>query len=236
MSDLQNAVSWPEDFSGRVRLFPLPNLVVFPHVVQPLHIFEPRYCEMLCDSLDSDRLIAMALLEPGWESQYQKKPPIASVVCIGKVITHTPTADHRHNVLLAGLRRARIRREIECGQHSYRQAEVELLTDTYPPDCAMTRGKSQDELLNMFSQLVPEGLGVQESFQQLIGAQLPLGILTDVITFTLGLPLPVKQQLLAEANVDVRCRILSRCLKELLKNRETNGQPSAKFPPRFSPN
>jgi ATP-dependent Lon protease len=236
MSDLQNAVSWPEDFSGRVRLFPLPNLVVFPHVVQPLHVFEPRYCEMLSDALAADRLIAMALLEPGWEMQYQKKPPIASVVCIGKVITHTPTVDQRHNILLAGLRRARITREIECGERSYRQAEVELLADLYPPDCALTRGKCQDELLDMFSQLVPEGLGVQESFQQLIGAQLPLGILTDVITFTLGLPLPVKQQLLAEANVDVRCRILSRCLKELLKTREVNDLPSGKFPPRFSSN
>lgn len=236
MSDLQNAVSWPEDFSGRVRLFPLPNLVLFPHVVQPLHIFEPRYCEMLCDAMTSDRLIAMALLEPGWEMQYQKKPAIAPVVCIGKVITHTPTADHRHNILLAGLKRARIKREIECGERSYRQAEVELLVDSYPPDCALTRGKSQDELLHMFCQLVPEGLGVQESCQQLIGAQLPLGILTDVITFTLNLPLPVKQQLLAEPNVDVRCRILSRCLKELLKNREVSSQTDGKFPPRFSPN
>ncbi len=104
MSDLQSAVEWPDDFSGRVRLFPLPNLVLFPHVVQPLHIFEPRYCEMLADSMASDRLIAMALLEPGWEAQYHNKPPIASVVCIGKVVTHTPTADHRHNILLAGLR------------------------------------------------------------------------------------------------------------------------------------
>ncbi len=102
MSDLQSAISWPDDFSGRVRLFPLPNLVLFPHVVQPLHIFEPRYCEMLADSMASDRLIAMALLEPGWEAQYQKKPPIASVVCVGKILTHAPTHDHRHNILLAG--------------------------------------------------------------------------------------------------------------------------------------
>ena len=236
MSDLQNAVSWPENFTGRVRLFPLPNLVLFPHVVQPLHIFEPRYCEMLTDSLASDRLIAMALLEPGWETCYQKKPPIGSVVCIGKVITHTPTADNRHNILLAGLRRGRIVKEIECGERSYRQAQVEILVDNYPPDCAESRAQSQDELLAMFSKLVPEGLGVQESFQQLIGAQLPLGILTDVITFTLGLPLPVKQQLLAEPNVDVRCRILSRCLKQLLKSREVPDRPGEDFPPRFSPN
>ena len=236
MSDLQSAVSWPENFSGRVRLFPLPNLVLFPHVVQPLHIFEPRYCEMLTDSLASDRLIAMALLEPGWEACYQKKPPIGQVVCIGKVITHTPTADNRHNILLAGLRRGRILKEIECGERSYRQAQVEVLADVYPADCADTRCQSQDELLEMFSQLVPEGLRVEQSFQQLIGAQLPLGILTDVITFTLSLPLPVKQQLLAEANVDVRCRILSRCLKQLLKNREAPQRDHDDFPPRFSPN
>jgi len=236
MSDLQSAISWPEDFSGRVRLFPLPNLVLFPHVVQPLHIFEPRYCEMLTDSLASDRLIAMGLLEPGWEMQYQKKPPIAPVVCVGKVITHTPTADQRHNILLAGLRRARITKEIESGDLSYRQADVELLEDVYPAEGSLSRPQSQDALLDMFSQLVPEGLGVQESFQQLIGAQLPLGVLTDVITFTLGLPITVKQQLLAEPNVDVRCRILSRCLKEMGKDREREpGAPSV-FPPRFSAN
>ncbi|MCC6508127.1 MAG: LON peptidase substrate-binding domain-containing protein [Pirellulaceae bacterium] len=235
MSDLHSAVDWPDDFSGRVRLFPLPNLVLFPHVVQPLHIFEPRYCEMLADSMANDRLIAMALLEPGWEMQYQKKPPIASVVCIGKVITHTPTADHRHNILLAGLRRGRIIREIECGERSYRQAEVDLLMDDYPADNGPMRAESQDALLDMFSQLVPDGLGVQESFQQLLGAQLPLGILTDVITFTLNLPLPVKQQLLAEANVDIRCRILSRCLKELLRVRQSH-EPPSDFPPRFSSN
>lgn len=235
MSDLQNVVNWPDDFCGRVRLFPLPNLVLFPHVVQPLHIFEPRYCEMLQDAMADDQLIGMALLEPGWELHYQKLPPIASVVCIGKVITHAPTADNRHNILLAGLRRARITKELEC-QRSYRQAEVELLLDNYPSECATVRSKLQSELLDMFGQLVPEGLGVQESFKQLVGSQLPLGILTDVITFTLGLALPIKQQLLAEANVDIRCRILTRCLKELLKVRESGGPPDGKFPPRFSAN
>ena len=48
-----------EDFSGTVRLFPLPNLVLFPHVMQPLHVFEPRYRELLEDALEDDRLIAL---------------------------------------------------------------------------------------------------------------------------------------------------------------------------------
>jgi uncharacterized protein len=236
MSNLENAVNWPDDFCGRVRLFPLPNLVLFPHVIQPLHIFEPRYCEMLSEALASDRLIAMGLLEPGWEQQYQHKPAIASVVCIGTVLTHSPTADGRHNILLAGLKRAKIIRELECGQRSFRQAEVEVLHDTHSPDCSMTRDQAQANLLDMFTELVPEGLGAQESLQQLLGTQLPLGVLTDVITFTLGLPLPVKQQLLAEPNVDVRCRILSRCLKELVRNREHSQTDDNRFPPRFSEN
>ena len=55
-----------ENFTGTVRLFPLPNLVLFPNVAQPLHVFEPRYRQLMADSLAADRLIAMALLQPGW--------------------------------------------------------------------------------------------------------------------------------------------------------------------------
>ena len=54
------------DFAGTARLFPLPNLVLFPHVMQPLHIFEPRYRQMTADALAGDRLIAVVLLKPGW--------------------------------------------------------------------------------------------------------------------------------------------------------------------------
>ena len=62
-------------FSGQARLFPLPNLVMYPHVMQPLHIFEPRYREMLEDDAGDDRLIAMAMLAPGWETDYESRPP-----------------------------------------------------------------------------------------------------------------------------------------------------------------
>ena len=64
----------PDDFDGLVRMFPLPNLVLFPHVIQALHIFEPRYCDLLTESLESDHLITMALLIPGWENHYKGKP------------------------------------------------------------------------------------------------------------------------------------------------------------------
>src|SRR5262245_21174118 len=99
----------PRDFAGCVRLFPLPNLVLFPHVVQPLHIFEHRYCEMLEEALCSDGLVAIVLLEPGWERDYEGRPAIAPVACLGKVLSHERLPGNKHNLLLRGMCRAAIR-------------------------------------------------------------------------------------------------------------------------------
>src|SRR5215212_9539920 len=102
MSHSEKLTCLPLDFTGEVRLFPLPNLVMFPHVVQPLHIFEPRYCELLEDALATDNLIAMALLQPGWEQDYEGRPPIADIVCVGRVVSHARLPENRHNLLLLG--------------------------------------------------------------------------------------------------------------------------------------
>src|SRR3990170_4119018 len=109
-------------FSGVARLFPLPNLVMYPHVMQPLHIFEERYREMLEDSLATDRLVAMALLEPGWETDYDSRPPVARYACLGKVVTHHRLKDGRYNLLLMGVGRVRIVQELEP-RRSFRQAK-----------------------------------------------------------------------------------------------------------------
>lgn len=239
MSDFQFSNIWPEDFCGQVKLFPLPNLVLFPHVVQPLHIFEPRYCEMLEDALSSDRLIAMALLQPSWEVQIDQRPAIASTVCIGKVISQTPTDDNRHNILLVGVRRARIIRELTACKKPYRIADVELLQDYYPDEETIPRQDLLQKLQDLFLKFVPDGLAAQESFRQLVGKQLPLGILTDTITYAMNLPVAIKLQLLAEENVDIRCRILTRCLEQKLGLEgiaECDQSPNADFPPPFSEN
>ena len=63
-------------FTGMARLFPLPNLVFFPQVVQPLHIFEPRYRQMTADALAGDRLMALVLPRSGWEADYAGSPAV----------------------------------------------------------------------------------------------------------------------------------------------------------------
>ena len=99
MSNLEDLSFKPEQFSGQARLFPLPNLVLFPHVIQPLHIFEPRYVEMLEDAVADDRLIAMSLLEPGWEENYEGRPAVAQVACLGRVITWQRQPKSRYAVV-----------------------------------------------------------------------------------------------------------------------------------------
>lgn len=240
MSEYQFSAIWPDDFCGQVKLFPLPNLVLFPHVVQPLHIFEPRYCEMLEDALQSDRLIAMALLQPDWESQYLHRPEIASTVCIGKIISHTTAEENRYNILLVGVKRAKIVRELSIDK-PYRVAEVELLEDSYPLDESLHRCELVNKLQELFMKFVPGGLAAQESFRQLVGKQLPLGVLTDTITYAMNLPVAIKLQLLAEENVDIRCRILMRCLEQKLGvdqacQNSTCEAADPNFPPPFSEN
>src|ERR1043166_7472833 len=92
-------------YTGLARLFPLPNLVFFPYVMQPLHIFEPRYRQMTADALDGDRLIALVLPKPGWEDSYAGSPPIYSIATLGAVAADQKLDDGRYNILLRGLSR-----------------------------------------------------------------------------------------------------------------------------------
>jgi uncharacterized protein len=108
-------------------LFPLPNVVLFPNVFLPLHIFEPRYREMVADAIASDRMIGMALLRPGWERDYEGRPPVYRVGCSG-VITHfEKLPDGRYNMVLRGLDRFQILEEDH--DRSYRRAVIEPLAE-----------------------------------------------------------------------------------------------------------
>ncbi len=113
--------------SDLLPLFPLPNVVLFPNVFLPLHIFEPRYREMVADAVASDRMIGMVLLRPGWEREYEGRPPVYTVGCSG-VLTHVERmADGRYNLVLRGLERFRIVEE-DHGR-SYRRVSIEPLPE-----------------------------------------------------------------------------------------------------------
>ena len=113
--------------SDLLPIFPLPNVVLFPNVFLPLHIFEPRYREMVADAVESDRLIGMVLLRPGWQPNYEGRPAVYPIGCSG-VITHVDQlGDGRYNVILRGVERFRVLEEDHA--RSYRRALIEPLPD-----------------------------------------------------------------------------------------------------------
>jgi Lon protease-like protein len=223
-----------DDFTGLARLFPLPNLVLFPRVAQPLHIFEPRYRQMLADALEADRLIAMALLRPGWEAEYEQKPPIYPVVCLGRVHHEQRLPDGRYNLLLQGLGRARILEEV-ITDLLYRIVRVELLEDE-PVPLEMREQALHQQLAQKVAPFFSVNAQAEEQVQKLLHSDLPLGALCDIFSFALPLPLELKQQLLAEVRVEERVRLLLANLGSP-KPPEKKAQPSqSRFPPEFSSN
>ena len=115
-----------------IPLFPLPNVVLFPNVFLPLHIFEPRYREMVADALRGDRIIGMVLLRPGYEANYEGRPPIYDVGCAG-VITHShPFPDGRYDIVLRGMEKIRITSEDQS--RAYRIGHVDPISEMIPAD------------------------------------------------------------------------------------------------------
>lgn len=213
---------------SRARLFPLPNLVMFPHVMQPLHVFEPRYRELLADALAGDRMIAMALLKPGWEADYEGRPPIYPVVCMTGILLHHPLDDGRSNVLLAGLQRMGVVRELPP-ERSYREAEVLLLGDDYAGGPNARWSELGRRVIDRFRGRMPN---LQEQFDEILTGDVPLDKLTDVLAFTLKFDLAIKEQLLREANVERRATLILEALETLEESEQTGIQ----FPPDFSAN
>lgn len=187
----------PKGFSGIVPLFPLPNVVLFPGMFLPLHIFEPRYREMMADALQGERLIAMALLRPGRQEDEEGSPAIHEILGLGKIVEHSKLPDGRYNLVLYGLARVRLMKEVGFG--AYRTAQVEILDDAPPK--AKSGERRRRILLELYTEaikvLTKGGLPVPPD-------DVPLGMLCDLLASLLVRDTNMKQRLLEELDVDAR--------------------------------
>ena len=221
----------PDQFSGLARVFPLPNLVMFPHVMQALHIYEPRYRAMLEEAIEDDRLIALGVLAPGWEQQYEGRPTLRSTACLCRVATHQRTPEGTYNVLLLGVRRLRLIRELPP-KKLFRVVESEILDDELPADVPPEAAAAlQKQLLAAFKQAMPRIPDAYEQLDQLLGSQITLGMLADIVAYTIDLDLEWKMRLLAECDVLKRTKLLL----EAIAARPAAGS-ARRFPPEFSVN
>ena len=183
-----------------VPIFPLPNIVLFPGAILPLHIFEERYKEMTADTLEGGRQIAMALLKPGWQQNYYQRPPIEPIVCVGTIISHERLADGKYNFLLQGRTRAKIIRE--HGDKTYRLAKLAALEEATTDEGELRSARRR--LISIFEAgtLLATDLGRQ--FRQLLATPFPTAAIADLIAFKLLEDVPLKQSLLADCDVHRR--------------------------------
>ncbi len=192
----------PQD-DNPVALFPLPATVFFPGTRLPLHIFEPRYREMMADALETDGRIGMVLLKPGWEADYYGRPEIARIGCLGKIHSHQHLPDGKYNLVLHGLSRFRVLREV-AGKN-YRRAEVELLEDINDRPLCRAPEETRDRLVHAyrhFASLLPED--ERPSLEANWAAFTSLSALVDHMAHRLQPTVEEKQSLLEELDVPRR--------------------------------
>ena len=112
-----------ENLPIKIPVFPLSNFIIFPKTTVPLNIFEPRYIDMINDSMKSNKLIGM--IQPKKSSNNQLIPILHNIGCLGKIISFTETNDGRYLVELKGLIRFEIVREKDTSK-KYREFEIDF--------------------------------------------------------------------------------------------------------------
>ncbi len=183
----------------RLPLFPLPNVVLFPGNIVPLHVFEPRYRKLIEDCLAGDRKLAIPLLQPGYEDDYHGRPAIFPVMGMGQVLMEERMEDGRYQILVFGTKRVRLERELPP-EKPYREAEVAELPD---------RSETVPEEVGLLLFDFLEGLsGDSEALKEGI-AELTKGLdnpveLADLISGQLIPDVMDRQQLLEELSPTAR--------------------------------
>ena len=189
-----------------IPVFPLPNVVLFPNVFLPLHIFEPRYRAMVSDALTGDRIIGMVLLQPGHETEYEGRPPVFPIGCAG-VITHSePLGDGRYNIVLRGLERFRIAGE-DAG-NAYRLAHIEGLPEVVP-EADRTELRRHRHRLEALLAVAMERTGKEPRFPPAV----PDEDLVNALAQYIDLEPLERQALLERDGILARCRALVELLE-----------------------
>jgi Lon protease-like protein len=194
-----------------VPLFPLPNVVLFPRAILPLHIFEERYKTMTAETLAADGVIAMALLRPGWEKCYYGAPPIEPIVCVGKILSHEKLPDGKYNCLLQGTARGCVVDEVRSG--AYRVGRLELLHE--PDVMEIDLENERHRLSCMLSEGICSNHPVVKQFRQMLTSTMPTAEIADLLAFNFIDDVHVKQCLLAETDPRRRVERLIPILDEL---------------------
>ena len=196
------------NFGKPVPLFPLDRVTLLPQQVLPLHIFEPRYKQMIADSLDAAGQIAMGVFRGArWKLEYHGHPPVMPAVCVGQIVQHEKLPDERYNILIQGVCRARITDEVPGDdQRLYRTAMLEPI-DVDDEDDELDGAREHMEHLLTTGEL--SKLAAAETILEYVrNEEVPTTALLELISFVLVTDDRQRYRLLAEPNVGRRADVL----------------------------
>ena len=192
-------------------LFPLPNLVFFPHTRLPLHVFEPRYRQMVRDVLDTDQRFGIVLLRPGWEPEYFGAPPIFEWGTVGTIEQAVPLEDGRFNIVVRGDIRFRVLDEVS--RVPYRTARV-IAEPEVQRDPAQSYAQREwlADLSRQYLKYLPDQTAVPEI------ETVDLDALTNALIMSLNLDVEEKQKLLENSDVITRAEEIGNELSSRIES------------------
>jgi uncharacterized protein len=197
-----------------VPLFPLPNVVLFPKTPMPLYIFEERYRTMVREALAGKGELVIALLRTGSELGYAGKSVVHEIACLGKIESYEELEDGKYNIVVVGVHRVRIIREV---QHSpYQLVEVENIDDAINEEAADEAIKRHNHLGSLFAKFTELATGVKQHALELM-PQLDFESLVNMVAMTLNLAIEQKQALLEINDPYQRCDVLIPILQQQLE-------------------
>jgi Lon protease-like protein len=197
-----------------LAIFPLPDAVLFPGALLPLHVFEPRYREMIQDVLAGDRLLAIARLRPGFEADYQGRPPVHELCGVGEVVRNRRHGDGRYDIVLCGLGRVRIVDELPPSR-AYRSVRADLLPDE-TRDEPSTAAAWQYQLELLWRTLGPQLAPKLRDLRALCGEARDPGAVADRVAAALLADPDDRQRLLEELDPSLRLAQLVDHVRRLL--------------------
>lgn len=226
------------NFSRALPLFPLDQVTLLPQQVLPLHIFEPRYRQMVSDALDGAGQIAMAVFQgKRWKQEYHGRPPVRPAACIGHIAQHEKLPDGRYNLVLRGVCRARVISEVPASEDRlYREAMLEPIGLSQDETPLLTRLRTVLETRLDHGTL--KRLAQADTLLEFVrDDDIPTTALLELISFTLVEDKEKRYRLLEEGDPDARARIVDVELKNLDRLiRMALPQVGEKYPRGYTPN
>jgi Lon protease-like protein len=196
----------PATVPAEIPLFPLPETSLFPGVSRPFLIYEPRYREMIADAIKGNKIIGMVRLRPGFEKDYEGRPPIYGVGCAGTIEEYEQLPDGRYVILLRGLTTFRIVSEDGSGARKpYRLARVETVPELLKDEDRLALSTLRNRIEKLLVTLLP--LGVDPPDPSLEDDEF-----VNIVAQNFGMPEATRQELLERNRVIERARALADLL------------------------